>query len=464
MATIRAIAEVFADVEISALAYFFSSLPNPAILTGERYSYFAAEPVEIFEFKIGDENPFEKLRAVLNKRIATEFTENTEIKNSDISNDIFTGGWIGFFSYDLNRYIENIIPSAEDDLKLPLIRLCFYDKVICFDSVEKCFHLFAIEPNGGKKLAQLENYLKQAANIVLTNKGVRPLYFSGDFDIADFNSNMTRGQYFDAIAKIKKHIYDGDVYQINFSQRFSMKLKGSDPFNSAEMFLWQNKFNPSPYAAFIDAEDYQIVSASPELFININAGKITTCPIKGTRPRTGDKAIDAKNYAELLACEKELAELDMITDLERNDLGRICQPGSIKVTDRRKIETFATVFHAISTVEGKIKAGLDFVDCFKAVFPGGSISGAPKISAMNIINSLEPTARGIYTGSIGWIDLRGNANLNIAIRTILVKAGVAYAQTGGGIVADSMPEAEWHETLVKAKALLTGLNAVDKKH
>lgn len=445
-------AKIFADIEISVLVSFFSSLPNPAILTGGRYSYFAAEPAEIFEFKIGDEKPFEKLRAILNKY-------HIEKTDCPINNDVFTGGWIGFFSYDLNQHIENIIPPANDDLELPLIRLCFYDKVICFDSSEKCFHLFAIEPNGGEKIARLENFLKQAGNC----KNNFDLNSSDNFDIADFHSNMTQKYYFDAIEKVKKHIYDGDVYQINFSQRFSSELKVPDTFNSAELFLWQNQFNPSPYAAFIDSGDYQIISASPELFININAGTITTCPIKGTRPRTGDKTIDVKNYAELLACEKELAELDMITDLERNDLGRICISGSIKVKDRRKIEIFATVFHAISTIEGKIKPDLDFVDCLKAVFPGGSISGAPKISAMNIINSLEPTARGIYTGSIGWIDLRGNASLNIVIRTILVKAGIAYAQTGGGIVADSKPDAEWHETLVKAKALLVGLSAVNEK-
>ncbi|MFA6185950.1 MAG: anthranilate synthase component I family protein [Phycisphaerae bacterium] len=483
MARILTNAKIFADVEVSSLAHFFSSLPNPAILTGGRCSYFAAEPAEIFEFKIGDKNPFEKLRTVLSKY-------RIEKTDCPIDNDIFTIGWIGFFSYDLNQYIETIILPAKDDLKLPLIRLCFYDKVICFDSLEKCFHLFAIEPNGSEKIAQLKDILNQAATVISTPAAsCQPPRFTRSGAVGEtrageksiekqisrfacgslemttkaFQSNMTKDYYLQSIAKVKKYIYDGDVYQINFSQRFSKEIKVPDTFNSVELFLWQNKFNPSPYAAFIDAGDYQIISASPELFININAGTITTSPIKGTRPRTGNKIIDAKNYAELLACEKELAELDMITDLERNDLGRICKPGSIKVTDRREIETFATVFHAISTIEGEIKPGLDFIDCLKAVFPGGSISGAPKISAMNIINSLEPTARGIYTGSIGWIDLRGNASLNIVIRTILVKAGVAYAQTGGGIVADSKPDAEWHETLVKAKALLASLNAVNKK-
>ena len=445
--------KIFVSLDSQKLARFFSSLPNPAILTGGRYSYFAAEPVEIFEFIAGDKEPFEKLRAVLNKY-------RIEKTDSQIDNDVFTGGWLGFFSYDLNQYVENIIPAQSDDLKLPLIRLCLYDKIICFDRLENCFYLFTLElpdgKNSGKeKIICLENILRQAAD----SKSDFLLKPCDDFNVGQFSSNMTKDYYLQSIAKVKKYIYDGDVYQINFSQRFIAEFAA----DAAKLFLWQNKFNPSPYAAYIDSGDYQIVSASPELFININARTITTCPIKGTRPRMGDKTIDAKNYAELLASEKEKAELDMITDLERNDLGRICQPGSIKVKERRKIEAFATVFHAISTIEGKIKAGLDFVDCLKAVFPGGSITGAPKISAMNIINSLEPTARGIYTGSIGWLDLRGNASLNIAIRTIIVKAGIAYAQTGGGIVADSVPEAEWHETLVKARALLAGLSAVNKK-
>jgi para-aminobenzoate synthetase component 1 len=269
---------------------------------------------------------------------------------------------------------------------------------------------------------------------------------------------MTKGYYLDAIAKVKRYIYDGDVYQINFSQRFSADFN-CEPY---KLFLWQNKFNPSPYSAYIDGGNWQIVSASPELFININDGLITTCPIKGTRPRTLNTALDEKNYKELIENEKEKAELDMIIDLERNDLGRICRPGTIKVTARRDIEEFATVFHAVSTIRGRIREGIDFTDCLKAIFPGGSISGAPKISAMKIINALEPTARGLYTGSIGWIDLRGNACLNIAIRTIIIKDNLAFAQTGGGIVADSDAESEWQETLIKAKALLAGINSVQR--
>ncbi len=443
--------KISAKVELQKLVRYFASLDNPAILGASefnsdrnRYSYFAAQPLEIFECLADEKKPLEKLRAVLSK-----------YRLEDGIDGVFTGGWIGFFSYDLNRFTENI-PAAVDDIKLPLIRLCFYDKAICFDRLENCFSLFAIEfsDNDDGKITQLENILNQAANIE-DELVFKPF---DNFDIKEFRSNMTKDYYLDAIAKTKKHIYDGDVYQINFSQRFSAD------FNSEayKLFLWQNKFNPSPYSAYIDAGDYKIVSASPELFININNGTITTCPIKGTRPRTLNEAIDKKNYNELIDNEKEKAELDMIIDLERNDLGRICRPGSIKVVKRRDIEAFSTVFHAVSTIQGQLKEEIGFTDSLKAIFPGGSISGAPKISAMEIINALEPTARGLYTGCIGWIDLKGNACLNIVIRTIIIKDSVAFAQTGGGIVADSDPQAEWNETLIKAKALLAGIKAVQE--
>jgi para-aminobenzoate synthetase component 1 len=442
------------QVELDKLTQYFSSLSNPSILSGagfnserNRYSYFAAEPVEIFEFFPGQTNPFEKLKIILNKYHLEDGLEG-----------VFTGGWIGFFSYDLNGFLENVPACDADDVKLPLIKLCFYDKVICFDHLQNCFYLFAIElpedeKSGEEKIAQLQEILNQAAN----SEDTILLKPCDNFDTSQFKSSMTKDYYLDAFAKIKRYIYDGDVYQINFSQRFSAEFH-SEPY---KLFLWQNKFNPSPYSTYLDAGDWQIVSASPELFININNGVITTCPIKGTRPRTGEKGVDEKNYNELVNSEKEKAELDMIIDLERNDLGRICDYGSIKVVKRRDIEEFSTVFHAVSTIQGRLREGIDFVDCLKAIFPGGSISGAPKISAMEIINELEPTARGLYTGSIGWIDLRGNASLNIAIRTIIIKDNVAFAQTGGGIVADSGAESEWSETLIKAKALLAGIKAVN---
>jgi para-aminobenzoate synthetase component 1 len=446
-------------IDLQKLIRYFSSLSNPAILGGanlshirNRYSYFAAEPVEVFDFFGDGERPFEKLKTVLKKYYLEDELGGFEA-------GIFTGGWVGFFSYDLNRFLEDVPACGADDVGLPLIRLCFYDRVICFDHLKNCFYLFAIELPGDKKSAEekivyLEDILHKAADHEETPL-LRPC---DNFDIEQFKSNITKGYYLDAIAKIKRYIYDGEVYQINFSQRFSAEF----PAEPYKLFLWQNKFNPSPYSAYIDAGNYKIVSASPELFIDINNGIITTCPIKGTRPRTGNKAVDEKDYKDLVSSEKEKAELDMIIDLERNDLGRICDYGTIKVIKRRDIEAFATVFHAVATIEGTLREKIDFVDCLKAIFPGGSITGAPKISAMKIINELEPTARGLYTGSIGWLDLKGNASLNIAIRTIIIRDNVAYAQTGGGIVADSDPQAEWQETLIKAKALLAGIKAVQK--
>ncbi|MGB8227310.1 MAG: anthranilate synthase component I family protein [Sedimentisphaerales bacterium] len=468
-----------AKVELQKLVEYFSSLDSPAILGGaefaserNRYSYFAAEPVEIFEFFSGGSKPFEKLRAVLKKYRLEDDVEG-----------VFTGGWIGFFSYDLNTFIEDTPACGADDAGLPLIRLCFYDKVICFDHLQNCFYLFAIElpedtKSGQEKITQLKDILNRAVSVIPAElvldrdrgAGIQS-YLARRFTAGSFQSNMTKDYYLQSIAKIKRYIYDGDVYQINFSQRFNAEFN-SQPY---KLFLWQNEFNPSPYAAFLDAGDWQIVSASPELFININCHSrshchsresgnpriITTCPIKGTKPRTLNTALDEKNYKDLVESEKEKAELDMIIDLERNDLGRICRPGTIKVTKRRDIEAFATVFHAVSTIQGRLREEIDFVDCLKAIFPGGSISGAPKISAMKIINELEPTARGLYTGSIGWFDLKGNACLNIAIRTIIIKDNIAFAQTGGGIVADSDAESEWNETLIKAKALLAGIKAVN---
>ncbi len=216
----------------------------------------------------------------------------------------------------------------------------------------------------------------------------------------------------------------------------------------------------------IDAGQLHIVSASPEMFITIRDGVISTKPIKGTRPRINNPSqsqqINEKNFNELLTSEKEQAELNMIIDLERNDVARICQPGTRKVVQPRTIESYPTVFHAVATVAGQLRREITFCDVLKAMFPGGSITGAPKIRSMEIIDETEPTARGVYTGSIGFIGIDGAVSLNIAIRTIIIAGQKAYAQTGGGIVADSDPQAEWDETITKARALIAGINSIQR--
>ncbi|MHC4843043.1 MAG: anthranilate synthase component I family protein, partial [Planctomycetota bacterium] len=374
---------------------------------------------------------------------------------------IFKGGWIGHFSYELGRYIEQLPESTTDDLKIPLIRLCFYDKIICYDHKERAFWIIVLELNEDieapeEKLRYLERLLIKAKNVSFFQP---PLSDIEDADLSSVCCNIDKNYYLKAIDKIKRYIYDGQVYQVNFSQRFESEYNG----RPIDLFHWQNKYNPSGYAAYFDAGDFVIVSASPEMFITIKDRFISTKPIKGTRPRVKkDPTANKRNFEELVKSEKEQAELNMIVDLERNDLARICKPGKRQVIQPRTIESYPTVFHAVATVAGELKDQVTFCDILKAVFPGGSITGAPKISAMEIIDETEPTARGVYTGSVGFIGIDGTVCLNIAIRTVIIKNQRAFVQAGGGIVADSDPEAEWQETLTKARALLAGLENLKK--
>ncbi|MBN2590311.1 MAG: anthranilate synthase component I family protein [Sedimentisphaerales bacterium] len=447
------------QANLPALNKLFSELESASILGANssiteagRYSYWAAQPKEIFEFKSGQSNPFDKLQKILSKYQLDK--DSTPL----LPENIFCGGWIGFFSYELNRYIEKIPVTTTDDLTMPLIRLCFYDSVIAYDHREKHFWLFALDIQGDvegpeQKLDALEELISKSQKITI------PPSVSESSEHADFSKiqcNMNKEYYMYTFEKIIKYIFDGDVYQINFSRRFEYEFNA----DAIELFNWQNQHNPSPYSAYIDSSDLKIVSASPEMFITIDNGIISTKPIKGTRPRIENSDID---YAsQLLHNEKEQAELNMIIDLERNDVAKICVPGTRKVTQSRTIETYPTVYHAVATVSGQLRENISFCDILKAMFPGGSITGAPKIRSMEIIDETEPTARGVYTGSIGFIGLNGNTSFNIAIRTIIIKNNKAYFQSGGGIVADSQPESEWEETIIKAKALLAGIKNITK--
>ena len=457
---------------LASVTELVSQKQTPAILGGNisdtdanRFSVWAFEAKDIFVFNRGEVDPFGKLQQVLNKY-------QLDTKQADeLPNEMYSCGWIGFFSYELGHYIEKIPQTAVDDLGLPLIRLCFYDRAICYDHAEKTWRLIALELAGNSesaddKLAELQELLKEAEGISVESSPGGVMEIAGS-DIAKLNCNMTLDHYLDALKKTRKYIYDGDVYQVNFSQRFESDFAA----RAVDLYHWQNEHNPSPYAGFIGGDDFAIVSASPEMFITIRNGIISTKPIKGTRRRiTGQPdagRINDINFTELVQSQKEQAELNMIIDLERNDLARICEPGTRKVTQPRTIETYPTVFHAVATIEGRLKnpdSPAVFCGVLKATFPGGSITGAPKIRAMEIIDELEPTQRSVYTGSIGFLGVDGNVCLNIAIRTVIIKNSKAYTQTGGGIVADSDPQAEWDETITKARALLAGIEVVQKKH
>ena len=461
---------VCASAHLPELSEVFAGLKSPSIIGGNaaraeagRFSYWAAQPKEILEFKTGQDDPFGKLQRAL---IKYKLEEDCR---SNLPKEIFCGGWIGYFSYELGRYIEKLPATAIDDIGLPLIRLCFYDRFIAYDHLEENIWLIALElPDDSEKpedkLAALERLLAESQRIRVPKPAPADL---DNIDLSRFRSNMDKNYYLQTVEKIKKYIYDGEVYQINFSQRFECDYDA----RPIELYHWQNHYNPSPYASYIDGGGFHIVSASPEMFITITDGLIQTKPIKGTRPRLDDatksawraKQTNARNFNELLGSEKEQAELNMIIDLERNDVAKICRPGTRSVVQTRTIETYPTVFHAVATVAGRLRDEMTFSDILKAMFPGGSITGAPKIRSMEIIDETEPTARGVYTGSIGFIGIDGSVCLNIAIRTIIIKGRKAYAQTGGGVVADSTPDAEWAETIIKARALLAGIIATQKR-
>ena len=455
-----------ASASLDALSNLFAELDSPSILGGnaavaeaEGFSYWAAEPREVFEFRADQETPFARLQERLDR-----YHLHTDVP-PHLPNGLFYGGWIGYFAYDLGRYIERLPQTTVDDLATPLVRLCFYDRLIAYDHRRAIFWIIALElpddvESPGRKLDGLERLLDAAARLRAVAPPAADMEHIG---VSAIQSNMTQQEYLRSVERIARYIRDGDVYQVNFSQRFARPFAG----RPVDLFHWQSRHNPSPYAAYIDAGRFQIVSASPEMFVSIRDSHIQTKPIKGTRRRfrPGERHSEqrnAENLEGLLRSAKEQAELNMIVDLERNDIARICEPGTRRVIQPRTIETYPTVFHAVATIGGRLRRDVRFADVLKAIFPGGSITGAPKIRAMEIIDELEPTCRGVYTGSIGFIGLDGTVCLNIAIRTVIIAAHKAFVQTGGGIVADSDPEAEWEETITKARALLAGIDAVQE--
>ena len=479
--------KIAAAINLPALSQVFAGRKSASIHGGnvskadaDRFSYWTAEPIDIFEFRAGEKDPFQKLHRILNKyKFLKPAINLSRAKSRDCGKNppvnwgskylapkfiwgfqkgMFCGGWIGYFAYELGRYIEKLPATTTDDLEMPLMRLCFYDRIIAYDHIDRTCWLITLElPDDAEqpdeKLAGLEKLVAQSQRIHVQPPGPAELE---NIDFSAIRSNMTKDYYLRAIKKIKHYIYEGDIYQVNFSQRFECDFDA----RPIDLFHWQNHYNGSPYAAYIDAGDCYIVSASPEMFITIADGVISTKPIKGTRPRVKNANWDFAK--ELLQSEKEQAELNMIIDLERNDVAKICKPGTRRVVQPRTIESYPTVFHAVATVAGQLRTDVSFCDALKAMFPGGSITGAPKIRSMEIIDETEPTARGVYTGSIGFIGIDGTVSLNIAIRTIIIENQKAYAQTGGGIVADSDPQAEWDETITKARALLAGINSVQR--
>lgn len=430
-----------------------------------RFSFIGIEPFLVFKSKKDritldwitrrEElrgNPFLSLRSLF-ARFKIDSHENFPIP--------FVGGGVGYFSYDLKNFNERLPDYARDDINIPDSVVCFYDTILAFDHSSREYFIISTGfPESGKRRpcrqkARLESlkdkisrHMKCARRPDGTN-AVSP----GRWNAVP-QSNFTKDAYIKAVLKAKEYIEKGDIYQVNLSQRFKVNLD-TDPFRLYETL---RTINPAPFACFLNLGDIKIVSASPERFLKIDGRRIETRPIKGTRPRGRDPEEDRALKDELIASVKDRAENLMIIDLERNDLGRICEYGSVHVTEFMACEEYATVFHLVSTIEGRLRDEVTPIDCLINCFPGGSITGAPKIRSMEIIEELEPAKRSVYTGSVGYLSFNGNMDSSIIIRSFIIKGKKAFFQAGGGIVYDSDPEREYQETLDKARALTEAIS------
>ncbi|PEC20501.1 anthranilate synthase component I family protein [Bacillus cereus] len=357
----------------------------------------------------------------------------------------FQGGAIGYFSYDCIRYIEKLPSLAEDDLNIPDIFFLLFDDVFLYDQKEQVLwiitHYVDEHEEAEERLNKWKDlWVKEVPEVTIPFE--RP---ENNDEVVAF----TEEGFMKAVERIQEYIGNGDVFQVNLSTRQERTLQT----HPLEIYTSLREINPSPYMGYLELGDFQIVSGSPELLIKKQGKEVSTRPIAGTRSRGANEQEDEELARELIENEKERAEHVMLVDLERNDLGRVCKYGTVEVDEFMVIEKYSHVMHIVSNVRGEVEGDKDAFNLVKAVFPGGTITGAPKIRTMEIIEELEPVRRGIYTGSIGWIGYSGDTELNIVIRTLLAKDGQAHVQAGAGIVIDSNPKNEYKESLKKAIAL-----------
>ncbi|MCD4699837.1 MAG: aminodeoxychorismate synthase component I [Phycisphaerae bacterium] len=438
--------------------------PYPAMLESAaedprygRYTVIACRPREIVTLRKG--RLLDHTGAELSGETAPQALRSVLgfIRATGASPTPYGPGWIGYIGYEFCRHLERLPGRAERDTSLPDLHLAFYDATAVYDGLEKRWTLTWLafdEPNrkGRESAEMLRKMLESACEGTQTPRACANPQTERDKALKA-SSNFSPEEYRRTVARCIDYIAAGDIFQVNLSQRFT--VANAPPATAIYKALRQR--NPAWYSAMLLFDDSAVISSSPELFMRVRGREVLTRPIKGTRRRTGRADEDEAAAAELLASEKDNAELAMIIDLLRNDLGRLCRYGSVRVVNRRELETHPTVFHLVGSVVGELRDGVEVADLLAATFPGGSITGAPKIRAMEIIDETEPVARGVYTGSIGHIGADGNCELNIAIRTIVWDRGKAHVQVGGGIVADSTPEGEYTETLDKARAILEAI-------
>ncbi len=367
------------------------------------------------------------------------------------------GGCFGFWGYDLKNFVEPKLPRRSvNDLDLPDCHVGFYDSVVVFDHHlgKTCIISTGLHADGSRSEERAQEKLKQWQNLLeqpVSDGSTMPRDEKHQSEIA--SSNLGREEFIAKVVRAQEYIRCGDIYQVNLSHRLAVNAA----FPAWEFFKRLSDVSPAPFSAFLDCGRFQIASSSPESFLRMNGSHIQTRPIKGTRPRSADPNRDAQLTYELQTSTKEMSELVMITDLLRNDLGKICEFGSVQVPELVRLERYAQVQHLVSTVEGRLRPDITHFSAFASCFPGGSITGAPKIRAMEIIDELEPVSRGPYTGAIGYLGFNRESQLSITIRTAVCQDETIYFNVGAGIVADSNPAAEYEETLAKARGFLNAL-------
>jgi anthranilate synthase component 1 len=430
-----------------------------------RYTFAGAHPEEVFRYANGACVLENRNKLVWEERDPVSFLRQRMEKFKPVriaGLPPLVAGAIGYFSYDMVRLIERLPKSLRDEIGLYDAVLMFYHGILAFDHVQHRLwivrNVFTEGPGtlrakynaAVREIKRTRALLEEPAPTELVRKAAKkkghPLKVT---------SNFRKAEYLAAVRKAKAYIRAGDIFQVVISQRFSTKVQ-AEPF---EIYRELRALNPSPYLFYLHMNDVDVVGSSPEMLVKVQGRDVFYRPIAGTLPRGKDEAEDQRLEKQMLASEKERAEHVMLVDLGRNDLGRVCEYGSVKVEYLMLVERFSHVMHLVSSLKGRLREDVDCFDALMACFPAGTVSGAPKVRAMEIIEELERTRRGIYAGGVLYMDFAGNLDSCIALRTMVVKNGMAHVQAGGGVVADSTPVGEYQETLNKSRALLTALKA-----
>jgi len=457
---------VFKKLGNQPYSYLFESVEG-----GEKWARYsliglpASTVIKIFNNEIQiweDGKIIEELTSEDPLKFLEEYQENIKVKvNEELPG--FTGGLVGYLGYDCIRYIEPRLSQSNlpDPLSTPDALFMLSEEVAVFDNLNNKLHLIVLSKSESEAdISTAKERLKELSDKLLT-----PLTQNNSEEIKspvtekDFVSGFGEKEFKESVEKIKEYIKAGDVMQVVCSQRMSVPFT-SDP---VELYRSIRHLNPSPYLYFLNLEDFHIVGSSPEILARLEDGEVTVRPLAGTRRRGKDEEDDVAMEKDLVNDPKEIAEHLMLIDLGRNDIGRIAEAGTVEVTQKFSVERYSHVMHMVSNVRAKLRKELKAMDVFRATFPAGTLSGAPKIRAMEIINEFEPVKRGIYGGAIGYFSWQGNMDMAITIRTAIIKDEVLYIQAGGGFVADSDPELEWKESLNKGRAIFKAVEMVQQK-